>query len=124
MVQISTPLPAASPSAWVWQGETPAPQATPAAATAQPTGGSGQRSYSEYVPDGLDKENKTITVRDEYFSMWLSELPTNLDQYEGYQITIKGFVFREKQTMEANEFVPARLMMSCCSADLAPCGFI
>lgn len=26
--------------------------------------------------------------------------------------------------MESNEFVPARLLMWCCSADLSPCGII
>jgi putative membrane protein len=73
---------------------------------------------------GLDVKNKKITVDDDRFGMWLSELYTNMEKYEGYQISIKGFVYKDPETMKSNEFVPARLMMSCCSADLSPFGII
>ncbi|TGE34792.1 TIGR03943 family protein [Desulfosporosinus fructosivorans] len=49
---------------------------------------------------------------------------TAMEKYEGYQITLKGFVFSDPTTMKDNEFVPARLAMSCCVADLMPCGII
>lgn len=86
-------------------------------------GASAEDEYAADLP-GLDTENKTITVRDEDFALWLSEIFTELDKYEGYRISIKGFVFKDPETMNGNEFVPARLAMSCCVADLAPCGFI
>lgn len=80
----------------------------------------------EYGNDlvGLDVKNKKITVENDYFYTWISEIYTHLDQYEGYQISITGFVFKDPETMQSNEFSPARLMMSCCVADLMPVGFI
>ena len=73
---------------------------------------------------GLDTKNKKIVVRDEDFSLWLTELYSAPENYEGYQISIKGFVFRDPKTMQDNEFVPARLAMSCCVADLTTCGIV
>ncbi|SHH74357.1 putative membrane protein [Sporobacter termitidis DSM 10068] len=73
---------------------------------------------------GLDVKNKKITVSDDDFGAWMYEFYDNMDQYAGYQISIKGFVFKDPNQMKANEFVPARLMMSCCVADLSPCGLL
>ncbi|HML36277.1 MAG TPA: TIGR03943 family protein [Bacillota bacterium] len=80
----------------------------------------------EYGNDlvGLDIKNKQITVENDYFYTWINEIYTNLDKYAGYQITVTGFVFKDPETMKSNEFSPARLMMSCCVADLTPVGFI
>lgn len=83
-----------------------------------------ESGYTVPPPPGLDVKNKKITVRDEDFALWISELFINMEKYEGYQISIKGFVFKDPETMTSNEFVPARLMMSCCAADLAPFGLI
>lgn len=69
-------------------------------------------------------EDGSINVSDEQFYPWLSEIFTNKDSYEGVTITIKGFVFRDTATMTENEFVPARLLMYCCAADLSPCGIV
>ncbi|PKM71839.1 MAG: TIGR03943 family protein [Firmicutes bacterium HGW-Firmicutes-16] len=74
---------------------------------------------------GLEKNaDGSIAVSDELFYPWLSEIYTNKDSYDGTTITIKGFVFRDSATMAENEFVPARLLMYCCTADLAPCGIV
>lgn len=73
---------------------------------------------------GLDVKNKKITVENDYFYPWIAEIYTNLDKYEGYQISVTGFVFKDPETMQSDEFTPARLMMSCCVADLTPIGFI
>lgn len=73
---------------------------------------------------GLKTENNMIAVGDDEFYPWLAEIYTNMEKYEGYKIKVKGFVFRDAETMKANEFVPARLLMSCCVADLVPCGII
>lgn len=69
-------------------------------------------------------EDGSIKVSDELFYPWISEIFTNMNQYEGVPITIKGFVFKDSETMVSDEFVPARLLMWCCSADLSPCGII
>lgn len=72
---------------------------------------------------GLDAANKKITVSDDNFGMWYSEIYMNMEKYEGYTITITGYVYKDPEVFEKNEFVPARLMMSCCVADLSPAGF-
>lgn len=73
---------------------------------------------------GLDHENRSITVADEDFSLWLSEFYANMEQYEGYTVSMTGFVINNPEYMAENEFVPARLMMSCCVGDLAPVGLL
>lgn len=73
---------------------------------------------------GLDAANKKITVSNEAFGLWLSELYMNMDQYEGYTVVMTGFVFKDPELLKGDEFVPARLMMSCCVADLAPAGLL
>ncbi|MEG6520715.1 TIGR03943 family putative permease subunit [Desulfotomaculum sp. 1211_IL3151] len=73
---------------------------------------------------GLDAVNKKITVSNDDFGLWLSEIYTSMDKYEGYTVVMTGFVFKDPETLKENEFVPARLMMSCCVADLAPAGLL
>ncbi|WMC94177.1 TIGR03943 family putative permease subunit [Kineothrix sp. MB12-C1] len=73
---------------------------------------------------GLDEANKTITVSNEDFGMWIYELYVNMEKYAGYKIIMTGFIFKDPEFLEADEFVPARLSMSCCVADLVPTGLI
>lgn len=73
------------------------------------------------VPDGLDTENKTITILDTDFYAWIVQLNLYPDKYEGYTLHVHGTVYRNDY-MEENEFAVTRLLMSCCVADLANCG--
>lgn len=73
---------------------------------------------------GLDIRNKKITVAHEDFSMWITEMYTNMKQYQGYTVVMTGFVFKDPEFLKEDEFVPARLMMSCCVGDLAPAGIL
>ena len=94
-----------------------------AADTAQ--SGTEQNDDSLIKQFGLERNaDGSITVSDELFYPWLSEIYTNNDSYEGTTITINGFVFRDSSTMTETEFVPARLLMYCCTADLAPYGIV
>ncbi|MEA4895732.1 MAG: TIGR03943 family protein [Oscillospiraceae bacterium] len=102
-----------------------------ASGTGQATQAESNQSGSEKADDniikqfGLESETDgSVIVSDELFYPWLSEIYTNKGSYEGVSITIKGFVFRDAATMTENEFVPARLLMYCCTADLAPCGIV
>ncbi|MDR2132773.1 MAG: TIGR03943 family protein [Clostridiales Family XIII bacterium] len=65
-----------------------------------------------------------IEVEDDAFYSWLNELYMNLDTYVGCQISVTGFVFKDPETLAADEFVPARLGMTCCVADLVPYGLV
>lgn len=74
------------------------------------------------APPGLDTANKKIIVSNDDFSMWLTEIYINIEKYTGYTIDITGYVFKNPDYYNDDEFVPARLMMSCCVADLVPVG--
>lgn len=71
----------------------------------------------------LKLENDTIVMGGDNFVQWLNELYYDLDKYEGKKIEVVGFVLKNKKAAN-NEFMPARLTMTCCSADLQPTGLI
>lgn len=73
---------------------------------------------------GLDEANRKITVSNADFGLWLDEIYTNMAKYEGYTVVMTGFVINDPELLNKDEFVPARLMMSCCVADLAPIGLL
>lgn len=73
---------------------------------------------------GYDAKNKRITVQNEEFYNWVGAVTENLDQFEGFQITITGAVYKDASIFAKNEFVPARLVMTCCVADLSPSGIV
>ncbi len=82
-----------------------------------------EEEYSTGLP-GLDTANKKITVSNDDFGIWLSEIYMDMEKYKGYTVVMTGFVFKDPEILKKDEFVPARLMMSCCAADLAPVGLV
>lgn len=82
-----------------------------------------QNEKSDNLP-GYDAKSKTITVDDQLFYLWVSEIFANMEKYEGFQITVKGYVYNDSETMASTEFAAARLLMSCCVADLVPYGIV
>ncbi|MCB8817087.1 TIGR03943 family putative permease subunit [Desulfosporosinus shakirovi] len=82
-----------------------------------------EEQYSTDLP-GLDVKKKKITIANEDFGVWISELYGNMERYKGYTVLITGFVFKDSEMLQADEFVSARLMMSCCAADLIPAGLL
>lgn len=95
------------------------------------TNDQGQASMSEeerlsapFIIDGLNTVDKVITINDDYFLPWLSELSGNLDLYVGYTVEIKAFVYVDSTIMETDDFSMARMLMSCCTADLTPFGLL
>ena len=83
-------------------------------------------SEDEYAVDlaGLDTANRKITVSNDEFGEWLAEIYTNIENLKGYTVVITGFVYKDSEELKADEFVPARLAMTCCVADLAPIGLL
>ena len=71
----------------------------------------------------LEMHDNTIVLSDNNFEPWTEEITYNMKKYEGKKIELTGFVFKDK-SFKDNEFVPARLMMTCCAADLAPVGLL
>ncbi|MFA5385150.1 MAG: TIGR03943 family protein [Eubacteriales bacterium] len=83
-----------------------------------------QKDASAVNLPGLDVKNKKITVSNDDFGLWLSETYKNIEKYKGYTVIMTGFVVKNPEMMAEDEFVPARLMMTCCVADLAPAGLL
>jgi putative membrane protein len=79
---------------------------------------------SSVVLSGLDTSAKAVTISDEEFYPWLEEMFVNPDKYAGYTVKMTGFILKDPELLLPDEFVPARLMMSCCVADLLPYGMI
>ena len=77
----------------------------------------------ESVGNSLKLQGDTVVMDDNNFVKWVQEIYNNPSKYEGKKIQVIGFVFRDKQ-FKPNEFVPARLMMVCCAADLNPIGLL
>ena len=71
---------------------------------------------------GLNAAEKKITISDDLFGMWYSELYLHMEQYTGYTIVITGYVLKDPESFGKDEFAAARLAMTCCVADLAPAG--
>lgn len=69
---------------------------------------------------GYNSRQQTITVSNEEFYDWLCVFYTDIEQLEGFQVTMTGQVYKNTPVMADNEFVPARLVMACCVADLSP----
>ncbi len=73
---------------------------------------------------GIDSDKKTIVISNEEFYPWLIEICENLQKYQGYSVTMTGSVFKDSTLMSDKEFVPVRMAMTCCVADLVPMGII
>lgn len=73
---------------------------------------------------GLDKNAKTLTISDDEFYDWITRIFADPSQYLGYTVTVNGKVFHDDKYMSQNQFVPSRLLMTCCVADTVPCGLI
>ncbi len=105
----------------------PIPDAQPDAPDAYDLSDSPDTPYDTYDSTdlrGLDEANKKIVVSNDDFGMWISEIYTNMKKYEGYTVIMTGFIFKDPEMLGEDGFVPARLMMSCCVADLAPAGLL
>jgi putative membrane protein len=57
-----------------------------------------------------------ITITSDNYVASLSDMFQHVSEYNGREITISGFVHKEKG-LDSNEFVISRLYMSCCIAD-------
>jgi putative membrane protein len=71
----------------------------------------------------LTMENDTIVMNDGNFYRWLTEIYDHKEMYKGKKIQVIGFVLRDKKGKD-NEFVPARMLMICCTADLQFVGML
>ncbi|WP_315069102.1 TIGR03943 family putative permease subunit [uncultured Clostridium sp.] len=67
--------------------------------------------------DGLSRKDNVIEVDADNFLNSIDKLIEDSDKYEGQEIEITGFVYKDT-TLKANEFIIGRFVMACCAADL------
>lgn len=72
---------------------------------------------------GLRRDQRSVTVSNDDFGLWYDEIDHNISKYEGYTITLTGFVSRDP-TLGAGQFRLSRQLMSCCILDMSPFGFV
>ena len=80
------------------------------------------RSHNSKL-SGLSEKSREIKVKNDDFGLWYDEIDHNISKYEGYTITITGFVSRDT-TLGASQFRLSRQLMSCCILDMSPFGLV
>ena len=83
-----------------------------------------QTALTRIAPPQLPLQDGRIIMDDDTFSMWLTELYTKLDKWVGTEITAVGSVWKDSELFEPHDFALARMMMSCCAADMQPVGLL
>ncbi|EKQ57225.1 MULTISPECIES: TIGR03943 family protein [unclassified Clostridium] len=71
--------------------------------------------------DNLYRKNNVIEVDANNFLHSINKLIEKADKYEGKEIEITGFVYKDKK-LKDNEFIIGRFVMACCAADLQVVG--
>ena len=99
--------------------KTPNPDSSAAAHSAVPTA-----DIEENAIDGLDRASRTIAITTENYYDWMERLYNDCAVYEGYTVSMTGYVINGSDVFAKNEFALARLVMTCCVADLSPVGVI
>jgi putative membrane protein len=91
---------------------------------------SGQQAVQEETADPFAKEDGrllrdgVLVMDSDQFYRSMIEISDNLDQYLGVPVEVTGFVFRDVEDIKDDQFVPARMLMTCCAADLVPIGLL
>jgi putative membrane protein len=78
---------------------------------------------NEDEEDSLLRDGVMLLDSDNYYE-GLCEIYTDIDKYRGTPILLEGFVFNENSSFGDNMFVPARLLMVCCAADMQTVGLL
>jgi TIGR03943 family protein len=65
----------------------------------------------------------TIEISDDNFYKWYNILNDDPEKYIGKNIEVRGFISKS-QIEDKTQFTAARLVMTCCAADLQPIGFL
>lgn len=80
------------------------------------------------VPSGVESKMQTsdggIVMNDDNFAQWLTELYTKPDTWIDKKIMATGSVWKDGELFEKDEFALARMMMTCCAADMQPVGVL
>lgn len=78
-------------------------------------------THSSDIP-GLNTAAKTITISNENFGSWYDLFQDQPTRFSGYQVQLTGFVHRVPTTLQKNQFVVSRPLMTCCIEDISAFG--
>jgi putative membrane protein len=104
--------------------QTAAPDATASPAPADAEDAEDVQLQPTEELSGLDRETNTITVTTDNFYDWMERFYSSAESYEGFHVIMTGYVINGSDVFAADEFALARLVMTCCVADLTPIGII
>lgn len=77
----------------------------------------------EVAGPGAD-DAQTLFVTDDNFYEVLNALYEDMGSYQGKRIEMTGFVFFDPENFAPDQFVPARMLMTCCAADMVAVGVL
>ncbi|WP_400241636.1 TIGR03943 family protein [Niallia sp. JL1B1071] len=83
----------------------------------------GQTSSASQAISSVTNEETMITIEDDNYLQTMDMINSNLDNMNGKEITITGFIHREESFTD-NEAVIARYVMTHCIADLGIYGYM
>ncbi|MCP8615428.1 TIGR03943 family putative permease subunit [Salirhabdus salicampi] len=81
-----------------------------------------EEEYGE-IRTGIRDSNSTINMTESVYSIYYEEINSNIEYYEGRNVTIEGFVYKEEEFGES-ELVLARFLITHCVADASIVGFL
>lgn len=72
----------------------------------------------------FDFENRVISISEENYLRDIDEIFANPFSYENYSVSVKAFVYINDEFLSPDEFIEARLLMTCCANDVQPYGLV
>lgn len=80
----------------------------------------------DVIPEDLpyDVSGDEITVIPENFGIWFFDCRDYPERYKGKKVTFSACVMRDEKTFEKDCFVPGRMAVTCCEADMTFIGFM
>ncbi len=82
----------------------------------------GQVKYDDIIdPLPFDINADVITINDNDYALWFSDMMNDMSKYIGKTIKFKGIVARDSK-IPSDTFVVGRQVMTCCADDIQYCG--
>lgn len=100
------------------------PEETNSAAQSSPAADNGGTESNDETSESEAVTSEALVMNSSNFYSLLCDIYENIDKFQEVQIEVEGFVFRGNGSLTDNEFIPARLMMVCCAADMQPVGLL
>lgn len=109
-------------------GQSSSPSGTAESQAGSSSGAASPTGVSSGVSPPVEREiqafDSDIVMDSDSFAQWLTELYTKPDAWVGKKITASGSVWKDGELFEKDEFALARMMMTCCAADMQPVGVL